>query len=486
MKRDIRPNGLTKYKTKRDGLCWRGTAVWSDPAYTQDMFNADLKDWESRRDAANERGEEFKEKPPVRWHTLSKVFKDADGNTIPARPGKNDNRGKDTARKALAAWVQSLKDEDEAAERAEAERMERERLEAEQAAEAAVMDASGANLTVREYLERFVRTLALSGNIADSTVKGYRGSAKYPIAAFGNAKFVDVTRAMVQDMINGMVEDGLSAPTVHKAVVLLSMAYENALEDEIIEKNPCRKVKRPSMGKATKKKPNCLDADSRAKLVKYLESHEPTYTITAAALGAYGGLRVGECCALRWRCIDFERNAITVYESIGHGEDADGNGTSYINEGGKTEDATRELPMIPQLAEVLKRRLSHIKAQAEELEVEFNDRWFVLSDPGETFRNPIAVSRAWKILADNEGFKGTRRNSIPFHDLRHTFISVAVAGGSDVASVSDAVGHSDSSMTLDIYSSALPEAKTRMGEIVSEQYAKDSSVPPSDTDGKDD
>ena len=51
------------------------------------------------------------------------------------------------------------------------------------------------------------------------------------------------------------------------------------------------------------------------------------------------------------------------------------------------------------------------------------------------------------------GFKCT------FHDLRHTFATMAIANGVDVRTVASYLGHSSVSMTLDIYADVDPEAK---------------------------
>lgn len=55
-----------------------------------------------------------------------------------------------------------------------------------------------------------------------------------------------------------------------------------------------------------------------------------------------------------------------------------------------------------------------------------------------------------------KGIKGTRPT---FHDLRHTFATVAIKGGADVKTVSSLMGHANAAMTLNTYASADPKAK---------------------------
>ena len=48
-----------------------------------------------------------------------------------------------------------------------------------------------------------------------------------------------------------------------------------------------------------------------------------------------------------------------------------------------------------------------------------------------------------------------------FHELRHTFASIAITNGADVASVSEKLGHSDKAVTLRMYTHADQESIRR-------------------------
>jgi len=51
------------------------------------------------------------------------------------------------------------------------------------------------------------------------------------------------------------------------------------------------------------------------------------------------------------------------------------------------------------------------------------------------------------------------------HKLRHSFASVAITNGADVASVSEKLGHSDKAVTLRMYTHADAESVKRVGDI---------------------
>ena len=62
-------------------------------------------------------------------------------------------------------------------------------------------------------------------------------------------------------------------------------------------------------------------------------------------------------------------------------------------------------------------------------------------------RNPSAVYHRFKIILERSGCK-----SIRFHDLRHTFATMALENGMDVKTLSDMIGHVSAETTLNIYS----------------------------------
>ena len=51
------------------------------------------------------------------------------------------------------------------------------------------------------------------------------------------------------------------------------------------------------------------------------------------------------------------------------------------------------------------------------------------------------------------------------HKLRHTFASIAITNGADVASVSEKLGHSDKAVTLRMYTHADAESMKRASNI---------------------
>jgi integrase len=79
--------------------------------------------------------------------------------------------------------------------------------------------------------------------------------------------------------------------------------------------------------------------------------------------------------------------------------------------------------------------------------------------------HPSAISHAFYRRVKNAGVPKIR-----FHDLRHSFASLALAAGVHVKVVQERVGHANSSITLDIYSHSVPamheEAAERVAALI--------------------
>ena len=140
-------------------------------------------------------------------------------------------------------------------------------------------------------------------------------------------------------------------------------------------------------------------------------------------VGAFAGLRRGELVSLRWRHIDFARSLMHVVENVSAGEDArvkDGEG--------------RTVPLAPQLSEALAAWRSD---GAREDDLVF---------PGTLPERKLdgdALSARYCKARDAAGLRRLR-----FHDLRHTFGSLAVDGGASLVQVQAWMGHADVKTTM--------------------------------------
>ena len=79
---------------------------------------------------------------------------------------------------------------------------------------------------------------------------------------------------------------------------------------------------------------------------------------------------------------------------------------------------------------------------------------------------PNTIWLRWRNLAEALELKGTRGTRPTFHDLRHTFATMAVAAHVDIKAISASMGHSNAAMTLNIYADATAEGKQRAAQTM--------------------
>ena len=303
--------------------------------------------------------------------------------------------------------------------------------------------------TVPAYVRSMVESLAQTGAIEGSTVRGYLGTLKFIERAFDKVPITDLNSDDVQSWEASLTRSGLSSSTVGKCHRLLKQACKRAVSAGIIERNPLDQV-RPPKRRNQKRGINTLGRQGRARLVSVLDSLDPTPVVTAVRITLYTGLREGEICGLRWCDVDLDSGVLWVRVAIGTGV-----GGAYAKE--TKTDRVRDVAMPDTLAGHMMR--------AWESQGRPTGPVYVLTGTSD-FRHPASLCRDWVTLSRALGLVGTEGRGVTFHDLRHTWATVAVASGVDIKTVSSNLGHANAAMTLNIYASSDPDAKRRAADVM--------------------
>jgi integrase len=143
----------------------------------------------------------------------------------------------------------------------------------------------------------------------------------------------------------------------------------------------------------------------------------------AVRVAAYSGLRLGEQLALRWSDVDWAGSALTISRAVSAGV-----------EGPTKTGQVRRVPMADQAAAALERLSLRGEFVSPDDYVFCNAYGRRLDDS--------ALRRRYKRARDAAELRPLR-----WHDLRHTFGSLLVAGGVDLVSVRDAMGHAQLTTT---------------------------------------
>lgn len=275
--------------------------------------------------------------------------------------------------------------------------------------------------------------------------RGLVGRCHWWMERIGDVPVAKVLTSDLQDGITALSKAGRSKKTLTDYRNTAAAVLDLALHDRAIPANPAQWVTIPKA--APRSQRFALTAEERSWIDSTVHRAQ-----TAAMVMMHAGLRRGELLALTWGDVDWQVGMVTVNKSVTF----DGN-TPVLKRGGKTDAATRSVPLDPVLREYL-RPLSYACSPLE------------LIVPGSDGKpmTESAFTRMWDsyLAVLNEqhgqqlgqqksrfspgGIPMTIRNITP-HTLRHTYATVLHAAGVDVLTAKEWLGHTDIRTTLSIY-----------------------------------
>ena len=174
------------------------------------------------------------------------------------------------------------------------------------------------------------------------------------------------------------------------------------------------------------------------------------------AVGVAVGLRKGELAGLRWEDVDLDQGLVHVRQTIQRVY-----GVGMVTGPPKSARSRRDVPLPVYAGVALK---EHRTRQLEE-RLAMGRYWI---DSGLVFTTTIGTGldprNLTRVLDELIAAAGVRR--IRFHDLRHTCASLLLAQGVPARVVMDVLGHSQFSITMDLYSHVMPSALREAADAI--------------------
>ena len=237
---------------------------------------------------------------------------------------------------------------------------------------------------------------------------------------------------------------GLSAKTVRNIHQILSSALKLAQEQRLILTNPAEGCALPRVQHQEMK------TLTTVQLASFFREARESGVFELYYLKLATGLRRGELLRLKWEDIDLERGDLRVRRQVSRIN-------GYVVEAPlKTKNAYRTLPLAEDTVSVLKEQRRKVG----------NSPWVLPSPNG----GPISPDSVLHML--HRVLKRAGLPKVRFHDLRHTFATLALQNGVDIKTVSGMLGHFSAGFTLDTYahitSAAQRQAAQTMGSVLSE------------------
>lgn len=248
-----------------------------------------------------------------------------------------------------------------------------------------------------------------------------------------------------QKLQNGRINKtgGLSPSYVKSIVFIINSVLQFAVQENI-----CNPVIMKSCKILTEKKQiKIFNREEQISLENYI-LNDLNVTKLGIFISLRTGLRIGEVCALKWSDIDFKNKIIHIKSTVSRVKRKDGKGTELIIVNPKTKSSLRDIPIPSDLYD----KLTDIKGEAVSPYVVSNTKNFVSP---RTFEY-----RYHKVLSS------CNINSLNYHALRHTFATRCIEVGVDVKTLSEILGHSNVSITLNTYvHSSIEHKRTQLEKL---------------------
>ena len=306
--------------------------------------------------------------------------------------------------------------------------------------EGAWHDHSRGQVTFAEYVET---GWLPSKHVEASTLAAYRSYLdKHFIPAFGKRPMGKILPSEIQRWVTAATENGLSAASVGKYHTMLHSVFERALRDRVVTFNPCEHTELPKRVKKTAR--TLTPAEYDAVLAALPTQHR---LMIETAINT--GLRWGELIALKPRHFDLRAGKLTVQETIVEVSLSNSpTGQRMLTKPYPKDNAPRTLGLPAEL-------LDQLAAWISQRGLGPDDLLFATRDGTPISRNTFRT-RIWRpaVAASGVDF------NVRVHDLRHAHASWLLAGGSDIKSVMDRMGHAQITTTQK-YLHALPDADAK-------------------------
>lgn len=302
--------------------------------------------------------------------------------------------------------------------------------------------------TLKQYCES-VYMPTITVNCAENTRSSYQGNLdKWIYPVLGDFKITEITAAQIDALFISMKSQGKSHATVIKVYNILFGIFKRAYKHDLIEKNPMDKVTRPEPRKdeIKKQEPESYTADEIITIWNSLEQESLKWRAYVRLLIDTGARR-GEICGLQWKDVDFKESRITIAGNLCYTK-AKG---VYLDtpKNGKI----RTVDVDPAVMALLQQ---HRREQIQK----FLGPYVFTQDDYPDPMHPQSPTRYLKKFEKKYGVPDLHP-----HKLRHSFASIAITNGADIASVSEKLGHSDKSVTLRMYTHADQESIKKTSDI---------------------
>ena len=272
------------------------------------------------------------------------------------------------------------------------------------------------------------------------TISQYKSYAhNHIVPVLGNHRLDELSLAQIQKFINSLAQESLSAKTVKNIYGIMHRCLQQAVTLGYLRHNPSEHC---SLPRSLDPGITPLETPEIMLLIRRLqELNHPDANLILVTL--FTGMRQSEVIGLSWPDVDFRKGIIFVRRQLVKLPEK---GQGYIFSSPKSRKSRIIKP-----AQTVMRILDHQREQQKHWAQTAGSAWdnpdnLVFTNEVGRHLAHVTVYKRFKDIVRELGFPECR-----FHDLRHTFATVALENGDSIKTVQANLGHATASFTMAKY-----------------------------------
>jgi integrase len=319
------------------------------------------------------------------------------------------------------------------------------------------------NPTVGDVCEEFVERLTTRVGIRDErlritrrTLETYTSLLELHIRPeLGRKRIAEVEILDIRRLLDSLAAKGLSPSMSTATLSLTGRLFSFAVKQGYLAHNIVRELDREDRpGQKRLTEPRYLTQEEIGRLL----DTAPVYLRALLACCAYAGLRSGEARALRWGDIDLDEGVITICGQLNqYGEFAPT----------KTPGSSATVPVLPALHRELRAHRSWVATR--DVTLLHRDRYVFAKTPrhgvkasmvGDPYTSHSVIDAIRK-AGTKAGLNPSGLPTVTLHDLRHSFIALALEHGATLPEAAELARHSTPQTTLRVYAGLTKDGRGR-------------------------
>jgi integrase len=299
----------------------------------------------------------------------------------------------------------------------------------------------------KELSLSYEKISALSGVSADTVSTACKGKA---IRLSSAQKISKALGMEAEDLFTiSQKYEKLSERTIRLHHVVIGIVLGMAEKDGLVVRNVAKLVSSP---KAVAHEVRYLNDEQARSFLSCLQNEPDIRIKSAFTILLFTGCRRGELCGLSWQDIDEDNRMIHIRRQSQYIE-----GKGVTSTSTKTALSVRNIPVSPIVFHLLREYRSWWTSQRVLYGMDWKgkeQRLFIQEDGNPIF--PSTIDYWLRRFCEKN-----KLPSIHVHGLRHTFISLQVAAGTDVRTLQSMSGHAQASTLLNVYSHSFESAQEK-------------------------